>query len=392
MNSAEWRATAALSVIYGLRMLGMFMILPVFAVYASTLPGGASGWQIGLAVGVYGLTQALLQMPFGALSDRIGRKPVIVGGLLVFALGSLVAGLADTIGWIIAGRALQGGGAISAAVTALLADATRETHRTTAMAVFGAGMGASFVLALMLGPSVSGWIGVDGIFLATAVMALLVLPLVIWGVPPVPAQPRPVGPVKAVIVQPRLLELYAGIFTVHAGLTALFLAVPFALRQTLHLPVQQHWQVYLPVMLLSLVPVFPLVRRADRTDGVPSLMRLAAVGQVLAAVLAAVGHATVSGLLGAIALYFVAFNVLEAALPSRLSRLAPAAWRGSAMGVFSTMQFLGAFAGGLLGGVLLDGFGITGVFAACALLPLGWLGLSVALRAHGAADVSTVSK
>lgn len=376
MTPAEWRATASLSLVYGLRMLGMFMILPVFAIYAAGLPGSVAGWQVGLAIGVYGLTQAALQMPFGRLSDRFGRKPVIIGGLLVFAAGSLLAGLADSIEGIIAGRALQGAGAISAAVTALLADSTRESRRTTAMAVFGAGMGASFLLAMMLGPSLSGWIGVDGIFLATAVASLLALPLVIWVAPAAPPRPRAVGPLWPVLRDRQLQGFYAGIFLLHACLTAMFLALPFALQATLDLPLASHWRVYLPVMLLSLLPVFPLIRYAEAGQRLVRVFAAAVAVLVLAGVVNAFGHGSSVALLAGVLLFFLAFNFLEAALPSRLSRAAPVASRGTAMGLFATAQFSGAFVGGLLGGVLQNLHGPGGVFAACIFLPLVWLGFA----------------
>lgn len=392
MNSTEWRATASLSLVYGLRMLGMFMILPVFAVYATALPGAVAGWQVGLAIGIYGLTQAVLQMPFGWLSDRIGRKPVIVGGLLVFAAGSLLAGLATTIEWIIAGRALQGAGAISAAVTALLADSTRETSRTTAMAVFGAGMGGSFVLALMLGPWLSGWVGVNGIFLATAVICVLVLPLVVWAVPAVPARPRAVGAFGPVLTDRRLIGLYAGVFLLHASLTAMFLAMPFVLRATLDLPVAAHWRVYLPVLLLSLLPVFPLIRYAEAKQHLPRVFAASVLLLAIAGAVNAGAHAVPLALLAGVLLYFLGFNFLEATLPSMLSRLAPSDLRGTAMGVFATTQFSGAFAGGLLGGILLDSYGPGGVFAACIFLPLVWLSFAVRQRAVPLAGAQPVSE
>lgn len=379
MNALEWRAVFALGALYALRMLGMFMILPVFALYARKLPEPAQPWQIGLAIGVYGLTQALLQIPMGMASDRWGRKPVIVAGMLVFAAGSWVAGATDEIGWIIAGRALQGAGAVSAAVAALLADVTRDAVRTLAMAILGAGMGLAFVLALVLGPLVAGWIGVDGMFQMTAVLALLSLPVLLFGVPSAPALEVQRGSLRTVLADAQLLRLDAGIFLLHACMTAVFTVVPLAIVQTLELAGAEHWKLYLPVLLLSLAPVFPLIRYAER-GGRLKVVFVAMVALLAGALaLTAVGHQVAALLVAALLLYFIAFNFLEGALPSMISRLAPAAQKGAALGVYSSAQFLGAFAGGMLGGLALQYGGIGGALAAATLLPIIWLAVAVGL-------------
>ncbi|MBI2383607.1 MAG: MFS transporter [Gammaproteobacteria bacterium] len=372
MNLTEWRATFGLGAVYALRMIGMFMILPVFALYARGLPHGATPQQIGLALGIYGLTQSILQIPLGMVSDRVGRKRVISLGMLVFAAGSLVAGLARSIEWIVIGRALQGAGAVSSAVSALLADTTRDEVRTQAMTVVGVGMGAAFILALVLGPALSHWIGVDGLFLLTAALALSTLPVVWWGVPDA-IQPavRP-GSLRAALADPRLLRLDAGIFILHAMLTALFLAAPLALEQTLNLPGSEHWKVYLPVMLASIVPVFPFIRRVERQGRMRQafLTAIAACGLGLATL--AVEHGRAWALLAALTVFFMGFNFLEGALPSLISRLAPADQKGAALGVYSSAQFLGAFAGGILGGWAATHWGMSGVFAVTASLPVVW--------------------
>lgn len=379
MNALEWRAVFALGALYALRMLGMFMVLPVFALYARDLPEPAQPWQIGLAIGIYGLTQALLQIPMGIASDRFGRKPVIVIGMLIFAFGSWVAGATDQIGWIILGRALQGAGAVSSAVAALLADVTRDSVRTLAMAILGAGMGLAFVLALVLGPVVAGWIGVDGIFRLTCVLALLSLPVLLFGVPtPETGQTR-AGGLRLVLADPQLLRLDGGIFLLHACMTAVFTVVPLAIVETLGLASAEHWKLYLPVLLISLVPIFPLIRMAERS-GRFKLAFLGAIAVLAAALaLAAFGHAIAPALVLALLLYFVGFNFLEGALPSLISRMAPPAQKGAALGVYSSAQFLGAFVGGMLGGFFLQHGGIGGALAAAAVLPILWIAIAVKL-------------
>jgi MFS family permease len=379
MNAQEWSAVFALGALYALRMLGMFMILPVFALYAGELPEPAQPWQIGLAIGIYGLTQALLQIPMGIASDRFGRKPVIVAGMLVFAAGSWLAGATDDIAWIIAGRALQGAGAVSAAVAALLADVTRDSVRTLAMAILGAGMGLAFILALVLGPLVAGWVGVDGIFQMTAILALLSLPVLMFGVPTAPALAPQRGSLRTVLADPQLLRLDIGIFLLHACMTAVFTVVPLAIVQTLGLASAEHWKLYLPVLLLSLAPVFPLIRYAERSGRFKAVF--VAIVALLAAslALAAVGHHIAALLVAALLLYFIAFNFLEGALPSMISRLAPAAQKGAALGIYSSAQFLGAFAGGMLGGLTLQYGGVGGALAAAVLLPIIWLAVAAGL-------------
>ena len=258
MNPTEWRAVLALGLVYALRMLGMFMVLPVLALYAAEFPGGATPLQVGIAIGAYGLAQALLQIPLGLLSDRIGRKPVIYIGMLIFAFGSWVAGGADSIEMLTLGRVIQGAGAVSSATAALLADVTRDQVRTTAMAILGAGMGLAFVLALILGPLVAGWIGVQGIFYVTAVLAVLTLPVVGLGVPtPTRSVAAVAGGFRAAVGDRELLRLDAGIFLLHATMTAMFTTMPLAIRDTLGLDSLEHWKVYLPVLLISILPVFP---------------------------------------------------------------------------------------------------------------------------------------
>lgn len=373
MNALEWRAVIGLGAVYALRMVGMFMILPVFALYARDLPGGATPLAIGFAIGAYGLAQALLQVPLGLLSDRIGRKPVIYLGMSIFAFGSLVAGWAESIEMVTLGRILQGAGAVSSAVAALLADVTRDQVRTTAMAILGAGMGLAFILALVAGPVVAGWVGVDGIFYVTAVLALLTLPVIAFGVPTPELPVAHAGGFREVLGNPELLRLNLGIFLLHALMTALFTTAPIAIYDTLGLEAVDHWRVYLPVLLLSIIPVFPMIRGAERSGRTRLAFRGSICALAVSMALAAFGHAQASLLVLALLIFFIGFNYLEGALPSMISRRAPAARRGAALGVYATSQFLGAFAGGALGGFSQGHFGITGAFAACAILPIIWL-------------------
>ncbi len=388
MNAQEWRAVFALGAVYALRMMGMFMVLPVFALYARELPLPAQAWQAGLAIGIYGLTQAVLQIPMGMASDRFGRKPVIVIGMLIFAAGSWLAGSTQDIHWIIAGRALQGAGAVSSAVAALLSDVTRDSVRTTAMALLGAGMGLAFVLALVLGPIVAGYIGVDGIFHLTAVLALLSLPVVVFGVPTPDAPPSRSGSLREVLADSQLLGLNGGIFLLHATMTAVFTVVPLAIVETLGLASAQHWKLYLPVLLISLIPVFPLIRMAEHSGRFKAAFVLAIATLGLAMLLAASGHAVASVLVVALLLYFIGFNFLEGALPSLISRMAPPAQKGAALGVYSSAQFLGAFAGGGLGGLSVQHGGIGGGFAAALVFPLVWLLIARALKPPAARPVA----
>jgi len=387
MTPSERRATFGLAGVYGFRMLGLFLILPVFALFAEKLPG-ATPFLTGLAVGIYGLTQAVLQIPFGLLSDRIGRKPVIFGGLLLFALGSIIAASAQDVWMVIFGRAVQGSGAIAAAVMALAADLTREENRTKAMATIGMTIGASFMLAMMAGPVLGRLIGVSGIFWLTAVLALLGIALVALVVP-TPARSsvhRDAETVPAmfdrVLRNPELLRLDFGIFSLHLILTALFLAVPVVLRDLGLEPLQHSW-LYLPVMLGSIAAMVPFIILAERR-GLMKQVFLGAVGALALAQFALGLYAQQFwGFVAALALFFTAFNLLEATLPSLVSKVAPVDAKGTAMGVYSTSQFGGAFVGGVLGGWIHQQFGLAAVFQAGAVIGVIWLLLASGMRKPG---------
>ncbi|MEQ1600992.1 MAG: MFS transporter [Methylophilaceae bacterium] len=387
MSPLEMRASASLASIYGLRMLGMFLILPIFAIYANTLPGGSSQLLVGLALGAYGLTQAIFQLPFGMASDKFGRKRVIYFGLLVFVIGCVVAAQASDIYGIIIGRALQGAGAVSAAVMALVADSTREEHRTKAMAMIGSTIGLTFALSLILGPVLNQWIGVPGIFALTGVLAALAILVVKFIVPDpgnshfhsdtqaVPAK------LKDVLQNPQLLRLNFGIFALHAAQMAMFLVVPFAIKQSSGMGVNDHWLIYLPVLLLSFVVMVPAIiigeTRAKLKQVFVSAIALMLGAQLLFA--SSITHFW--GIVISLGVYFIAFNILEATLPSIISKIAPAAFKGTAMGVYNTAQSLGIFTGGLVGGFLSHYYGYAAVFSFCSVLMALWLFFAISMQA-----------
>ena len=384
MNAGERRATASLASIYGLRLLGMFVILPVFALYAETLEGGASHTMIGIALGAYGLTQAILQVPFGWASDRWGRKPVIYAGLAIFAFGSFVAAAANTIEWVIVGRCLQGAGAISAAVIALTADLTRDAVRTRAMAIIGITIALTFALSLIAGPLLKAAIGVPGIFALTGILALGAMAVVRYAVPD-PGGVRVereagVAQLRRVLADPQLLRLNYGTFALHAALMALFAQVPFALVD-LGLTGERHWVVYLPVLLLSIVFMLPFIRQVDRAGRGKPLLVGAVVALGAAQVAVAVSLHSLVGMVVALTLFFTALNLLEAMLPSLVSKCAPVEARGAAVGVNASMQFLGAFVGAAAGGFLSQHAGTGAVFMLGVGLTLVWLAASATMSA-----------
>lgn len=385
MTRTEKRTAISLAAIFSTRMLGLFMILPVFALYAEHLQGSTHA-LFGLAIGIYGLTQAILGIPFGMLSDKYGRKPIITLGLLIFAAGSVVAALSHTIYGVILGRALQGSGAIAAAVMALAADLTREEHRLKAMATIGASIGLSFTVALVLGPVLSHWLGgVPGIFWVTAVMALLAIAVLYLWVP-TPATSRvhhdaePVaGDFGPVLKDTQLLRLNFGVFALHLLLTSTFVVVPLSLRDD-NLPPGQHWIVYLVVMLIALAVMIPFVIIAEKRRKMKQVFVAAIAILVIAELVFMAEYRHLAGLIAGLLLFFIAFNLLEATLPSLIAKMAPPDKKGTAMGVYSSSQFLGAFCGGSLGGWLLGAQGITWVFGMGMLAAALWLGVAATMH------------
>ena len=386
MTPLEVRATVSLAAIYGLRMFGMFSILPIFAIYASTFPEHPSPLMIGFALGAYGLTQALFQLPFGMASDKLGRKPMIYLGLSIFAIGSMVAALATNIEIIILGRAIQGAGAVSAVVTALLADLTRDENRTKAMATIGGTIGVAFAISLVCGPLLNQWVGIKGIFWMTALLTLAAIVVVKFVVPdPVhshyhsDASAAP-AKLKEVLSSSQLLRLNFGIFSLHAAQMAMFVVVPFAIKQSSNLHENQHWHIYLPVLLASFVLMVPAIIYAEKQAKMKQVFVSAIAIMLVAQLTFAVSIEHFWGIVISLTLYFIAFNVLEASLPSIISKMAPAAAKGTAMGVYNTSQSLGVFVGGALGGYLSHKLGFASVFIFCSIMMFLWLILAYSMQ------------
>lgn len=383
MTSTERRASGTLASIFALRMLGMFLVLPVFAIEAARYPGGEDASLVGLTMGLYGLTQAALQLPFGLASDRLGRKRVIVAGLLIFAFGSFVAGAADSLQSLMIGRALQGAGAVSAAVTALLADLTRDSVRTKSMALIGASIGLMFALSLVAAPLLNSLIGLPGLFSLTGVLALTGIAVVIWAVPAEPAKHAdiPRGGLGLVLRDPALIRMNVGVFILHAVQMAMWLALPAMLVEA-GIAKEHHWWVYLPAVLGSFVvmgmTLFPMEKRGYlRAVFLVSIGTVAVVQLGLLGVAGSLVQSEPSVRLICLSvllfLFFCGFNVLEASQPSLVSKLSPSHAKGAAMGVYNTLMSFGLFAGGAIGGLVLKGYGVTGLFLTGTVLMVLWL-------------------
>ncbi len=369
---------ATLASVYGLRMFGLFLILPVLAIYAQDLDG-ATPMLMGIALGVYGISQAVFQLPFGYLSDHFGRKPMILFGLGLFIVGSLVAAWADTITGVIIGRALQGSGAIAAVVLALTSDLTRENQRTKAMAIIGMSIGLAFMLALIAAPLLSSIIGVQGLFVMTALLAIVSM-VVVVKLLPAPQQVRNLD-VRAVpatmwtVLKSRDLQrLNLGIFILHFVLTAMFVAIPIVMVENIQLSTDGHWRVYVPALLISVVLMVPLIILSARRNWTMRVFLTAVCILLFAQLLLMRDINSVAAMIFALSVFFWGFNLLEAMLPSLISRIAPAATKGSAMGVYNTFQFLGVFCGGLTGGTLYGRFdSVDAVYIAAAFALIVWI-------------------
>lgn len=382
MTSVERRAGIGLASIFALRMLGLFLILPVFSLYAKQLPSGDDMALVGLALGAYGLTQTFLQIAYGAASDRFGRKPVIVFGLVLFAIGSFVAAMSHDIYGIIAGRVLQGAGAISAAITALAADLTRDQHLTKVMAMIGSSIGLTFAVSMVGAPILYAAIGMPGIFATTGVLSLLAIYVVMRIVPAAPVVPRQPGwpSFLEVLVHPQLLRMNFGVFCLHLIQTSMWVLLPAALVHAGGLPVGEHWKIYLPAVLISFALMVPAIIAAEKYGK----MKLVFNGAIVLLLVVQIGFGTfghtVYELFFWLLLFFVAFNILEATQPSLISRIAPPHAKGAALGVYNTTQSLGLFLGGVAGGALAKHSGPDAVWLLCSVLALIWLVLGLTMN------------
>lgn len=385
MSSRERRATLSLSSIYVLRMLGLFMILPVLSLFAESLEG-ATPLLIGLAISIYGLTQALLQIPFGLMSDHFGRKKIIILGLVLFITGSVVAALSTTIYGVLIGRALQGSGAIAAAIMAMVADLTQEVHRTKAMAMIGASIGISFGVAMTIGPIIAGMAGIQGIFWLTAILSFFAIFVVLFVVPNpkkikvhrdaelVPSQ------FTTVLKNKDLLRLDYGIFILHLILTASFIIIPLLLRDAGLVP-KDHWMVYLPVLITSMAVIIPFIILAEKKRKMKGVFISAVAILIIANLIMYFLHFNLYALIGGLWVFFCGFNLLEATLPSLISKTAPGNLKGTAMGAYSSSQFMGAFLGGMTGGWIYGEWGANYVFLFCAIAASTWFCVALFMNA-----------
>ena len=383
MNATERKSVSALSSIFALRMMGLFLILPVFSTYAHGLDGALEHPElVGIALGAYGLTQALFQIPFGMMSDKFGRKPVIAAGMFIFAIGSVIAAMSTSIEGVLLGRIIQGSGAVAAAVIALTADLTREEHRTKAMASIGITIGMSFAVSMAIAPILNEWVGVPGIFMLTAGFSLLSI-LVLYLVVPEPENTGhhsdsevTKGMFKQVLNHGALLRLDVGVLILHMSLTALFVVLPLVLISDDLLPQAEQWKLYLPVMLLAFILMVPFIIIAEAKRKMKQVFLSAIAMLIIASLMFAWAHDSLWWVAGALLVFFTGFNTLEASMPSLVSKYAPAGAKGTAVGVFNTSQFFGAFIGGVLGGFLYDPIAqnfATVFYVVAAMLSVWWL-------------------
>ena len=384
MSPSEIKSSALLASIYSLRMLGIFLILPIFSIYASELSGRPTEFQIGLAFGIYGLTQAILQIPFGMTSDRFGRKPVIYFGLLLFIIGSFIAGIPEQIEGIIIGRAIQGSGAISAVLTAFLSDLTSDKSRTKGMAIIGASIGLTFALSLVISPILNELIGVPGIFLLMGVLAFIALGVVRFFIhEPLNKKKIKSGntdDIKSILKNFDLNRLNFGIFTLHASQISMFMAIPFYLINQGEISLNQHWSIYLPVLVISFIFIVPMIIISEKKNKVKESFIFSIALLFVTQFLFIYFSNGIVGIIMALIFYFIGFNYLEASLPSLVSKLAPIQSRGLALGVYNTSQSLGIFVGGSFGGLIANFYSYQGTFLFCSLLIMIWLILSISMK------------
>ena len=384
MSPLEIKSSVLLASIYSLRMLGIFLILPIFSIYASELSGRPTEFQIGLAFGIYGLTQAILQIPFGMTSDRLGRKPVIYFGLLLFIIGSFIAGVSEQIEGVIIGRAIQGSGAISAVLTAFLSDLTSDKSRTKGMAIIGVSIGLTFALSLVISPLLNKLIGVPGIFLLMGVLAFIALGVVKFFIDE-PLDKKKIksentNDIKSILKNFDLNRLNFGIFTLHASQISMFMAIPLYLINQGQIPLHQHWSIYLPVLVISFIFIVPMIIISERRHIAKESFIFSIAILFVTQFLFIYSSNGIVGIIIALIFYFIGFNYLEASLPSLVSKWAPIQRRGLALGVYNTSQSLGIFVGGSFGGLIANFYGYQGTFLFCSLLIMIWLILSISMK------------
>jgi len=383
MSPLEIKSSVLLASIYSLRMLGIFLILPIFVIYASELSGRPTEFQIGLAFGIYGLTQAILQIPFGITSDRLGRKPVIYFGLLLFIIGSFIAGVSDQIEGVIIGRAIQGSGAISAVLTAFLSDLTSDESRTKGMAIIGASIGLTFALSLVISPILNNLIGVPGIFLLMGILAFIALGVVRFFIEPLgnnKINSENSSDIKTILKNFDLNRLNFGIFVLHASQISMFMAIPFYLINQGDIPLNQHWLIYLPVLAISFIFMVPMIIFSEKKNKTKESFIFSIALLFITQFLFIYFSNGIVGIIIALIFYFIGFNYLEASLPSLVSKLAPIQRRGLALGVYNSSQSLGMFVGGSLGGLIANFYGYQGTFLFCSLLIMIWFILSITMK------------
>jgi MFS family permease len=384
MSPSEIKSSALLASIYSLRMLGIFLILPIFSIYASELSGRPTEFQIGLAFGIYGLTQAILQIPFGMTSDRFGRKPVIYFGLLLFIIGSFIAGISEQIEGVIIGRAIQGSGAISAVLTAFLSDLTSDKSRTKGMAIIGVSIGLTFALSLVISPILNELIGVPGIFLLMGILAFIALGVVRFFIhEPLNKKKIKSGntdDIKSILKNFDLNRLNFGIFTLHASQISMFMAIPFYLINQGEISLNQHWSIYLLVLVISFIFIVPMIIISEKKNKVKESFIFSIALLFVTQFLFIYFSNGIVGIIMALIFYFIGFNYLEVSLPSLVSKLAPIQSRGLALGVYNTSQSLGIFVGGSFGGLIANFYGYQGTFLFCSLLIMIWLILSISMK------------
>ena len=384
MSPLEIKSSVLLASIYSLRMLGIFLILPIFSIYASELSGRPTEFQIGLAFGIYGLTQAILQIPFGMTSDRLGRKPVIYFGLLLFIIGSFIAGVSEQIEGVIVGRAIQGSGAISAVLTAFLSDLTSDKSRTKGMAIIGASIGLTFALSLVISPILNKLIGVPGIFLLMGILAFIALGVVKFFIDE-PLDNKKINSensndIKTILKNFDLNRLNFGIFALHASQISMFMAIPLYLINQGDIPLNQHWLIYLPVLAISFIFIVPMIIFSEKKNKTKESFIFSIALLFVTQFLFIYFSNGIVGIIIALIFYFIGFNYLEASLPSLVSKLAPIQRRGLALGVYNSSQSLGIFVGGSLGGLIANFYGYKGTFLFCSLLIMIWFILSITMK------------